>query len=262
MLSNNRISFIRSLQQKKFREEHRLFVAEGDKLVREMLNSGFTVQQVCGLETWIVDNHTHAMKAASSEVVKVMDMERMSSMTTAPEVLAVVEIPEYDITAAGVNQGMVLMLDGIRDPGNMGTLIRTADWFGVRDIIASEDSVEFWNPKVIQATMGSITRVRLHTSDLKVAVNLLRQNAALNNGDFTVYGAAMEGTDVYKTQWSRSGALIIGNESNGMREAISQLPDVTVAIPRAEHSAAESLNAGIAAGILMNEYFRSNLKTL
>lgn len=257
MLSNNRISFIRSLQQKKFREEHRLFVAEGDKLVREMLNSGFTVQQVCGIESWIVDNHASAMKAESSEVVKVMDMERMSSMTTAPEVLAVVEIPEYDINAAGVNQGLVLMLDGIRDPGNMGTLIRTADWFGISDIVASEDSVEFWNPKVIQATMGSVTRVRLHSSDLKSAVNLLRQNAAKNNTAFSVYGAAMDGTDVYKTEWSRCGALIIGNESNGIRNDIAQLLDVTVAIPRAENSGAESLNAGIAAGILMSEYFRN-----
>jgi TrmH family RNA methyltransferase len=260
MLSNNRISFIRSLQQKKFREEHRLFVAEGDKLVREMLNSGFTVQQVCGVESWIVDNHANAMKAESSEVVKVMDMERMSSMTTAPEVLAVVEIPEYDINEVGGNQGLVLILDGIRDPGNMGTLIRTADWFGIRDIIASEDSVEFWNPKVIQATMGSISRVRLHSSDLSKAVNLLRQNAAVNNGAFAVYGAAMEGTDVYKTEWSKSGALIIGNESNGIRGEISELLDVTVAIPRAENSGAESLNAGIAAGILMSEYFRSAIK--
>lgn len=260
MLSNNRISFIRSLQQKKFREEHRLFVAEGDKLVREMLNSGFTVQQVCGVESWIVDNHANAMKAESSEVVKVMDMERMSSMTTAPEVLAVVEIPEYDITAAGVNQGLVLMLDGIRDPGNMGTLIRTADWFGISDIVASEDSVEFWNPKVIQATMGSITRVRLHSSDLKTAVNLLRENAAKSKSTFSVYGAAMDGTDVYQTEWSKSGALIIGNESIGIRSEISQMLDVSVAIPRAENSGAESLNAGIAAGILINEYFRSNLK--
>ena len=260
MLSNNRISFIRALQQKKFREEHRLFIAEGDKLVREMLNSGFTVQQVCGVESWIVDNHSHAMKAESSEVVKVMDMERMSSMTTAPEVLAVVEIPEYDINEVGGNKGLILMLDGIRDPGNMGTLIRTADWFGISDIIASEDSVEFWNPKVIQATMGSITRVRLHSSDLKAAVNLLRQNTAKNNSSFSVYGAAMDGTDVYKTEWSRSGALIIGNESNGIRDNIAQLLDVTVAIPRAENSGAESLNAGIAAGILMSEYFRSVIK--
>lgn len=260
MLSNNRISFIRSLQQKKFREEHRLFVAEGDKLVREMLNSGFTVQQVCGVESWIVDNHAHAMKAESSEVVKVMDMEKMSSMTTAPEVLAVVEIPEYDINEAGGNDGLVLMLDGIRDPGNMGTLIRTADWFGIRDIIASEDSVEFWNPKVIQGTMGSIARVRLHSSDLKTAVGLLRKNAEKNNGAFAVYGAAMEGTPVYNTEWSKTGALIIGNESNGIRSEISQLLDVTVAIPRAENSGAESLNAGIAAGILMSEYFRNAIK--
>jgi TrmH family RNA methyltransferase len=260
MLSNNRISFIRSLQQKKFREEHRLFVAEGDKLVREMLNSGFAVQQVCGVESWIVDNHANAMKAESSEVVKVMDMERMSSMTTAPEVLAVVEIPEYNINEVGVAQGLVLMLDGIRDPGNMGTLIRTADWFGIRDIIASEDSVEFWNPKVIQATMGSITRVRLHSCDLKKAVNLLRQNSAVNNSAFAVYGTAMEGSDVYKTDWIRSGALIIGNESNGIRSDISELLDVTVSIPRAENSGAESLNAGIAAGILMSEYFRNVIK--
>jgi TrmH family RNA methyltransferase len=260
MLSNNRISFIRSLQQKKFREEHGLFIAEGDKLVKELLDSQFVVQQVCAVESWIQVNHKLVMKAESGEVVKPMDLEKMSSMTTPPEVMAVVEIPQYTLDSISTNSGLILMLDGIRDPGNMGTLIRTADWFGIRDIIATNDSVEFWNPKVVQATMGSISRVRLHNGNLDSVIGDLNKSVADSRGQLSVYGAAMEGKNVYQVKWSDSAVLIIGNESNGLRPETANLLSEKVTIPKSATSSAESLNAGIAAGILINEYYRNRLK--
>lgn len=250
MLSNNRISFVKSLQQKKYRVEEGLFVAEGDKLVREYLQSSFEVDSVYASTDWLQRNGTLIKQPTESAGVAEKDLTRMSSLVNAPEVLAVVKVPTNSIETADLEKGLVLVLDGIRDPGNLGTIIRTADWFGVRYIVASEDSAEHWNPKVVQASMGSLTRVKIVNRNLEEFFSELKSE--------NVFGTFMEGENVYTSELPENAMIVIGNEANGIREATMKFITRKISIPpySATSEKAESLNAGIATALVLAEFRR------
>ncbi len=247
-LSKNKISHIASLQQKKLRIEHQQFVVEGGKGVQEFLDAGLN------LEILVVLNEENAsdFKVGAEKIfqVETKDAKKISSLSTFPEVLAVFKIPEIKIDNSWKNK-FSLVLDGVRDPGNMGTIIRTADWFGIQHVFCSSDSVDIYNSKVVQATMGSLARVKVYSVNM---VELL--NEAKKELNFSVLGAFMEGEDVRELKSVDKGFLIMGNESQGIRsEAISFITK-KVSIKRGGTSAAESLNVSIATAVLCHSLTR------
>ena len=245
MITKNTVKRIASLRQQKFRKELGLFVIEGRKMVSELLRSDFETVGLYATSSYIDANPTPPLQA---EVVSEVQMQQMSGQDTPPGILAVAKIPEKRPLSPTAK--LVLALDGIANPGNMGTLIRTAEWFGLRDIVCSPDCVEPWNPKVVQATMGSLFRVKIGETDL---VAYLRQ--AQTEGR-AVYGALLEGENLFSLREKPKGVVVIGSESHGIRAEV--LPCIThpVTIPRIGDSETESLNAAVAAGIIMAELTR------
>ena len=244
MITKNTIKQIASLRQQKFRKELGLFVVEGRKMVEELLRSDFETTGLFATETFLADYPSFA----DAEIVNEVQMEQMSGQDTPPGILAVVKIPEQsDIKTSSP---YVLALDGIANPGNMGTLIRTAEWFGINDVVCSNDCVELWNPKTVQATMGSLFRVKVWKTDLPA---YLRQ--AKDEGK-AVYGALLEGEDLFQIKAKPEGIIVIGSESHGIRPEV--LPCIThpITIPHVGGSATESLNAAVAGAIIIAEMTR------
>ena len=213
-------------------------------MVEELLHSGFETVGLYATEAFLADHPSFSKAETVSEV----QMEQMSGLDTPPGILAVVRIPEQG--EIKTSSRLVLALDGIANPGNMGTLIRTAEWFGIHDVVCSMDCVELWNPKTVQATMGSLFRVKIWKTDLP---SYLHQIQSEGKG---VYGALLEGEDLFQMKEKPEGILVIGSESHGIRADV--LPCIThpVTIPRVGGSATESLNAAVAGGILMAEMIR------
>jgi RNA methyltransferase, TrmH family len=261
MLSHNTISFIKSLHQKKKRNEHGLFIAEGDKVVRELLASDFVVREVYALVDWLREHGKLLNNQIAASGVTQPELERISTLVTAPPVLAIVEIPKQEIPLEELLEGYTLVLDAIRDPGNMGTIIRTADWFGINRIIASNDCAEHWNPKVVQASMGSLTRVKIVNADLDKFFAEINAVSRSKNIDMpAVYGTYMDGQNIYNETFAPSGLIVIGNESNGIRSSTAQFIDRKIAVPcfAAEgHSKPESLNAALATALVLSEIRRT-----
>lgn len=242
MITKNTIKTIQSLKQAKYRKEYRLFIVEGKKSVEELLGSTFEVQALYATEQFLEEHDFHDERL---EPVSEVQMEQMSTLDTPPGILAVVRIPEQNINQ---DEGMVLALDGIANPGNLGTIIRTAEWFGIRHIICSEDSVELWNPKVIQATMGSVFRMSITYTPLEPYLETARSNGR------PIYGALLKGENIFqKKQWDE-GIIVIGSESHGIRPSVLPLITHPITIPRAAGSVTESLNASMAAGIILASF--------
>ena len=235
MVSKSRIKFIKSLQLKKNRQTEGLFVAEGQKLVQELLESDWEVEEL------LVSQDLRDEFPSADTICNGADMSRMSSLKQAPGVLAVVKQKEV---AFSNSEKFVFALDGIRDPGNLGTIIRCADWFGIQKIVCSEDTVDLYNPKVVQATMGSIWRVEVSYADL---------GKLLEASDRSVYGLDMKGASLYETQFGE-GIFVIGNESQGIRPEISSQITQYISIPG--RGKAESLNASISGAIVLSELNR------
>ena len=235
-LSKNEIKFLRSLQQKKYRDEAGLFVVEGPKLIEELLRqSRFEVETIYALNSWTEGNPD----AGAIELTE-QDLERISGFNKSNEVFATVK---YSSEATIPTDGSpVLLLDGINDPGNLGTILRTADWFGIRSVIASEDSVELYNPKVVQSTMGAVFRVNYSRKNLVETCKQLKTN------DYRVLLAEMDGTDSSKVDYSGKIALVMGSESHGIRNLDGE--SITIS----SFGESESLNVGIACGILLYQY--------
>lgn len=244
MLTKNTIKQIASLRQQKFRKELSLFVVEGRKMTEELLQSDFETDGLYATESFLTNYPTFP----KAETVSEMQMAQMSGQDTPPGILAVVKIPEKRSLSA--NPRFILALDGIANPGNMGTLIRTAEWFGIHDIVCSTDCVEVWNPKVVQATMGSLFRINVIETDL--AEFLTKQQAQGK----AVYGALLEGENLFGIKQKSDGIIVIGSESHGIRNKL--LPFITraITIPRVNNSTTESLNASVAAGIIIAELTR------
>ena len=239
MLSKSQLKYIQSLDQKKYRDEESVFVAEGPKLVNEILQSkNAELKNLYALKQWIRQNE-ELLPAVNITEVDEIELQRISQLKTPNNVLAVFK--KFKIKEPVVQNKISLVLDAIRDPGNLGTIIRIADWFGVDDIICSDDSADVYNSKVVQATMGSITRVNIFYTDLPTW---------LKDQEVIIYGALLEGKDVTKMNALREGLLIIGNESTGIRQELLSCINEKITIPK--KGKAESLNAAIATGIILS----------
>lgn len=247
MLSKSDISFIRSLSNKRNRDDSGLFVVDGYKLVEEALRSGFSIDRV------FVSSEDDLGVSPVAELVSRKDIERMSSLKTPQGVLAVVEKPEYLLSEC-FGKELSLALDCIQDPGNLGTVIRVADWFGINDIVCSPDTVDCFNPKVIQSTMGAIFRVRISYKDLSDVFQ-----DSLGNG-VPVYGTYLEGENIYTSDLGdvSSGIIVMGNEGNGISPGLSGFISRKLFIPSypSGDNSCESLNVGTAASIVVSEFRR------
>jgi RNA methyltransferase, TrmH family len=249
MLTKNLVKHLQSLRDRKSRELHSEFIAEGVKLVDEMLNSHYTVHKVFGTSEWI-ESHEDFITGRENLIHEVTEdeLKKISSLVTPNEVLAVVGILE-DILPEIENAGkLVLMLDRIQDPGNLGTIIRTADWFGIRHIFCSEDTADLYNPKVVQATMGSICRVNVHYTALGDLIKAMK-------GSRAIYGAFSDGENIYQIELKSPAVVLIGNESKGISRGLIPMITDKIGIP-AVSKGAESLNASVAAGIICSEFTR------
>ena len=239
MLSRSEIKYIQSLCQKKQRQEEGLFIAEGRKIAEEILHSDFTVKKIFALPEWINLNKHFDVEMVEIDAI---ELSRISALQTPNQVL-VVAAQRNDFGKPLLKSKISLVLDGIQDPGNLGTIIRIADWFGVQQIICSEDTVELYNPKVIQSTMGSFVRTKIfyrHLDDF------------LKNADVPVFGALLSGRNISELNKPTEGLLVIGNEGKGIRKEILPFINQPVAIPK--KGGAESLNAAVATGIILS-YF-------
>ena len=241
MVTKNEIKQVASLRQQKFRKELGLFVVEGRKMVEELLHSRFTVKALYATEA------CHDL-FPQAELVTEVQMEQMSGQDTPPGILAVANIPA--MRQLSPSSRFILALDGIANPGNMGTLIRTAEWFGIHDIVCSLDCVEIWNPKVIQATMGSIFRTNV------IEVDLTQFLPEQQRQGMAIYGALLEGKNLFEMGDCKNGVIVIGSESHGIRKEVLPCISCPITIPRIGASQTESLNASVAAGIIMAELTR------
>ncbi len=239
MLSKAQNKYIRSLSQQKYRKENNVFIAEGDKIAREWLASEEMVEMIVGTKEWLETNNAlvHKHSEASVHTVDEEELAMISLLQTPNQALLVVrhmpQYPEINI------KDWCIALDNVQDPGNMGTIIRIADWFGVKDIVCSPGCVDAYNPKVIQSAMGGHLRVAIHTANLQ---------GFLKDTKLHIYAAALGGTSVYEVKKHKKGILVIGNESKGISEEVMELATEKITIPR--KGGAESLNAGVSAGIL------------
>ena len=248
MITAARIKQIRSLAQKKFRKELGLFIVEGEKAVSELLSHKiWEINHIYALETWL--NKNAVPGNIPSDKVSEKELSRISSLTAPNNVLAVVKIPEWDISKLNPTNDITLMLDNIQDPGNLGTIIRTADWFGIDNLICSENTVEVFNPKVIQASMGSFMRVKVFYTTLKNYLENLPE-------ELPVMGAMLDGEDICKAEIPARGILITGNESQGISPELVKMITQKIRIPlfqkEGKTQLPESLNAGVATGVILS----------
>ncbi len=242
MISKGQIKLITGLHQKKYRSKSHSFIAEGPKLILDLLDSGLELHLL--FSTRPLQNFP-----VEAQSISETELRRISALKTPNTALAVFKIPQY---SAPMDEGLIVALDAIRDPGNLGTIIRLCDWFGISQLLCSEDTADCFNPKVVQATMGSIARVQVHYLDLKQYL----QQTSLN-----VFGAFMDGKSVYDCKLPEKGILVMGNEANGISGSISEVIQHKIAIPNfSKNQDAESLNVATATAILLNEFKRTTGK--
>lgn len=240
MVSKNQIKLITSLQQKKYRKQEQLFFAEGVKVVQELLNSNFELQDLFTTKQdflTVPKNKVHAISDS--------DLKKISALTTPNTCLAVFKIPKVKDV---VEKGLIVALDDVRDPGNLGTIIRLCDWFGIETLFCSEESVDIYNPKVVQATMGSISRVNVVYGNLE---------NFLTNTKLPIFGTFMDGKNIYQEELPKEGIIVMGNEANGISESVEKLVSERIAIPRFGNlQVTESLNVATATAIILSEFKR------
>lgn len=241
MATKNEVKWLHSLQQKKFRQLHRCFVVEGTKSVMEVLQSDFQVEKVYATDAW-VEAHPE-LHIPDLQHLSEKECELASSLQTPPGILASVHFRENTepITADALPERL-LILDGIQDSGNFGTIIRTADWFGISRIVCSNGSVELYNPKTIQASMGSFTRVNVSYEELTDFIPRLSDS-------FRIYGTFMDGQDLRRTTFARRSSIVIGSEARGISPEVEKLIHERISIARMADHAVDSLNAAIATAI-------------
>ena len=238
MISKSQIKLITSLSKKKYRNQHGFFVAEGPKVIAEFIEEGLELQLLFTSEIGI--NET-----AVYHQITQADLKKISNLTNPNTSLAVFKFPKK---IAATNKGVRLVLDGIQDPGNLGTIIRLCDWFGITELVCSRDTVDCYNPKVVQATMGSLARVNITYVDIE---------ALLLKTDLPIYGGVLEGVSVYQEKIAEDCYLVVGNEGNGISEKIITLLSHKITIPQYGVSQnTESLNVATATAILLSEAMR------
>jgi len=240
MLSKNQIKFIRSLKKKKFRQANRLFLAEGVKVVDELISSPFKIHKIYGTASF-----QNTLKIDELQIITEKELKMISDFTNPNQVIGIFEIPEKK---EPLNQGLTVALDDINDPGNLGTIIRLCDWFGVSQLICSTNTVDCFNPKVVQASMGSLTRVQINYVDL---------SAYLSEEKREIYGTFLDGENIYSSEHEMNSVLVLGNEANGISERIEALVQRKLTIPQfGDQKQTESLNVATATAIFLSEFRR------
>lgn len=242
MVSKNQIKLITGLQQKKYRKLHKLFIAEGAKVIQELIAADFQLEQLFVTESLLPE-----IPESKKEYITENELKKITALTTPNNCLAVFKIPEERPV---IESGLIVALDDIRDPGNLGTILRLCDWFGISQLVCSEQTVDLYNPKVVQATMGSIARVNVTYRDL---------SAFIGQSRLPVFGTFMEGENIYKSELPAEGIIVLGNEANGISGALEQLTTHKLSIPRfGKLQKTESLNVATATAIVLSEFLRNS----
>ncbi len=247
MLSKSKIKYIRSLELKKNRKEEQVFVAEGHKLVGDLLGH-FPCRLLVAMRSWLEEHP----QVAADEVIEVTreELTRASLQKTPQEVLAIFVQPRYELCPEVVSRSLCLALDDIQDPGNLGTIIRLADWFGIEHIFCSQGTVDVYNPKTVQATMGALARVKLHYVDLPSLIASLK--------DVPVYGTFLDGDNMYTETLTENGLIVMGNEGSGVSREVASLVNKRLYIPNypPQRETSESLNVAVATAVICSEFRR------
>jgi RNA methyltransferase, TrmH family len=256
MISKNRTRFIISLQKKKARDEAQLYVIEGDKLVREFLASGIPVNSVVAKPEFLSSiQPEHLQNVTFIESVSYEELKQISTLKTAHNALALIPVPEPNFDETEILKNFCVALDFVQDPGNMGTIIRAAGWFGIKNIVCSPDCVDVYNPKVVQASMGALLHVNIYYRDLRQLLNSAQSN------EISVFGTLLEGESIYNHNLDNKGIILLGNESKGISEEL--IPYITVKIKIPKFSKAvqgiDSLNVGMAASVVFSEFMRRSV---
>ena len=238
-MNNNELKYIQSFAHKKHWDQESVFIVEGPKLVKELLESDWTIEKIYASSEWL--NAQEPLGVPTEQVDEII-LERISQFKTANQVLALVK-KKVANALLNFDKELTLVLDGIQDPGNFGAIIRTADWFGVKQILVSEDNAGLYNPKVIQSTMGSFLRVHVAQYNIE---------AVLSTSKLPIYGAVLSGAPLSRTKMQAPCFLVIGNESKGIRPNLQ--PYITHPVTITSYGAAESLNAAVATGILLSSW--------
>ena len=239
MVTTKQIKLVKSLQQKKFRNQHGLFVVEGVKMVRELFASDFKVNGIFTIENSVAKDYE-----GHTETVTYEELRKMSGLANPNTILGVFEIPKVEKPKVS---DWILAIDTLRDPGNLGTMVRLCDWYGIKNIVCSSNTVDCYNPKTLQATMGSIARVSVGYTDL---VDYLRRT------ELPIFGAFMDGENIQNIKMPKKGVLVMGNEANGISPEVQDVIIKKVSIPQYGEPSAESLNVASATAILLNEIRR------
>ena len=250
MISKNQIKYVHQFELKKFRKQEGLFIAEGHKVVGDLLRAGFKPRQIFAIQEWITDN-TSLLTVLDSQLTEVNleELTRLSLLQHPQQVLALFPIPDEQ-TILSPKNALSILLDNVQDPGNLGTIIRIADWFGIDTIYCSLGTVDAWNPKVVQATMGSIARVHIKYVDPQLLFDSLPDK-------FPVYGTFLDGDNIYTQQLSQQGIIVMGNEGNGISDAVRSRVTHKLLIPDFHKGdTADSLNVAIATAITCSEFRR------
>lgn len=250
MISKNKIKFIRSLEQKKFRKENGVFLAEGNKLVSDLSNF-FNCKILVATQQWMDTNKD--IIADEKIYVEKDELSRASLLKTPQDVLAVFEIPSYTLSMDCPKNELCLALDDVQDPGNLGTIIRIADWFGIKNIYCSHGTADAFSPKTVQATMGALARVKLHYCNIKELISSLN--------DVPVFGTFLDGDNIYNNTLSSNGLIVMGNEGNGISKEVSELINRRILIPNYPqgNETTDSLNVAVATAIVCSEFRRRQL---
>ncbi len=243
MVSKNQIKLITSLQQKKYRKQEQLFFVEGVKGVQELLDSNFELHELFTTKADFISVNKSKVHAITDS-----ELKKITALTTPNTCLATFKIPA---TVAFEENGLIVALDDVRDPGNLGTIIRLCDWFGIKTLFCSEESVDVYNPKVVQATMGSISRVNVVYGNLQ---------SFLSKTKLPIFGTFMDGNNIYQEKLPNEGIIVMGNEANGISKTVENLVSERIAIPRFGNlQVTESLNVATATAIILSEFKRGSI---
>lgn len=252
MISKNQIKFITSLKYKKFRDEYGKFIVEGSKMVSELIDSEFITESIYATKDWINDCNLNNITGKTKEIIEVSkkEMERISLLKTPQNVLAIADMQTSVFDIRDIQTKLSIVLEDIQDPGNLGTIMRTADWFGIDNIFCSPNSVDIYNPKVVQASMGAVFRIKVHYTELDKFISHLNKSTKTN-----IYGTFLDGDNIYKEKLSDKGIVIFGNEGAGISDILSQSVTKRLHIPSNTQNC-ESLNIASAVAIVCSEYRR------
>jgi TrmH family RNA methyltransferase len=255
MISKNKIKFINSLQKKKVRDDEKLYVIEGDKLVREFLNASVPVRILVAKAEFLGSLAPELTRSVKEiENVSYEELKQISTLKTPHNAMAVVQMPEHELKMSEIINQFCVALDFVQDPGNMGTIIRAAGWFGIKNIICSMDCVDVYNPKVIQSSMGAILHVNVHYADLKNLFTFAEKNSV------AVFGTLLEGKSIYKHKLDNKGIILLGNESKGISAELIPFITEKIKIPKFSNASEgiDSLNVGMAASVVFSEFMRKS----